>query len=105
VSAGAASLSAGARWTESLDWARAQRARLGPRAFSAFCLTEVSRHARRAPSVRGFLTILLAALRGRPRPRDLAQFAASWCVPTSLHPALNALRGARSSRVARRGRA
>jgi glycosyltransferase involved in cell wall biosynthesis len=105
VADGTASLSAAVRWSESLDWARTRRSRLGPRAFSAFCLTEVSRHARRTPSPRVFATILLAALRGRPRVRDLAQFTATWVVPAWLHPAVNALRERPSPLRAHRGRA
>jgi glycosyltransferase involved in cell wall biosynthesis len=98
------SLSASAQWTDSLDWARALRHRLGPRAFSAFCLTETSRHARLAPGARGMLPILVTALRGRPRGRDLAQFAATWALPLSWHGPVSALRGPRSTRPASTGR-
>ena len=79
-----ASLSSSAQWEDSLKWARDRRAALGERAYSAFCLTEVSRTARGQPTLKAFTTITREALSARPRVIDLVQFAVSWLVPEPL---------------------
>lgn len=89
------SLSASARWRDSLTWAAERKGELGARAYSAFCLTEVSRVARDRPSVRAFVTILLAAVRGAPRVRDLVQFLLSWTIPRTWWQYVHRVRKAR----------
>ncbi len=71
------SVSGAAPWRSSLAWGVARSDDLGPRAFSAFVLTEVARGAAlQGCSLRDQVEILAASLRGRPRARDLARFAA-----------------------------
>jgi hypothetical protein len=75
------SLSRNEKWRTSLRWAQGRRSRLGPRAFSAFCLTEVARTARRQAGVPAFTRILLSALSGRPSPYELARYLYIWLLP------------------------
>lgn len=75
------SLSRGEQWQTSLRWAKDRRRQLGPRAFSAFCLTEVARTARRQAGVAAFTKILLSALSGRPSPYELARYLYIWLLP------------------------
>lgn len=75
------SLSATATWANSLEWVQQRKGMLGDTAFSAFCLTEVGRHARAAIALDSVPIILRVAFTGRPRVRDLAQFCAKWLVP------------------------
>jgi glycosyltransferase involved in cell wall biosynthesis len=92
------SLSNSARWSDSLNWARDRRSVLGERAFSAFCLTEVSRIARRRPTWQSFVAIARAGLSGKPRPIDLGQFVASWVVPERAKRTINTLRSSLAGR-------
>ncbi|WP_345410335.1 glycosyltransferase family 2 protein [Actinomycetospora chlora] len=92
------SLSNSAQWLDSLNWARDRRAALGERAYSAFCLTEVSRLARRQPSLKAFATITQEALSAKPRLVDVAQFVVSWLVPGSLAGRINRVRLAFAAR-------
>ncbi len=79
-----ASLSRQASWETSLEWARLRRSTLGPRAFSAFCLTEVARSARRQGGAKAFATVLAAALLGRPRAYDLLRYVYIWAAPEGV---------------------
>ncbi|TDQ48850.1 glycosyl transferase family 2 [Actinomycetospora succinea] len=88
------SLSNSARWPDSLAWACDRRTVLGERAFSAFCLTEVSRIARRRPSLRAFAKIARNGLSGKPRAIDVTQFLATWLVPDRVRRFLNGVRSA-----------
>ena len=88
------SLSSSAIWRDSLAWAAQRKDRLGNRAYSAFCLTEVSRVARAQPSVEAFAAIFLAAVRGAPRARDLVQFLLSWVMPRGWWTYVHRLRSA-----------
>lgn len=96
----AGSMSSRASWSNSLAWARSRRAELGDVAFSAFCLNDVARHAKREASVRAFVDITAAALTARPRSRDLARYLARWAVPTGLTAHVTRLR-LRGSTMAR----
>jgi GT2 family glycosyltransferase len=86
------SLSGSATWPNSLTWAKERKSLLGKRAYSAFCLTEVSRVARARPSLRAFVTIALASAQGAPRARDVMQFVVSWSVPRSWWAHIHRLR-------------
>ena len=69
------SISGSSPWRASLAWGLERSDDLGPRAFSAFVLTEVARGAAlQGCSLRDQYEILASALTGRPRPRDLARF-------------------------------
>lgn len=64
--------SSGQDWKASLGWARGRRQDLGPRAFSAFVLTEVGRAATLGrEGLATHLRILLASLEGKPRIHDM----------------------------------
>ena len=89
------SLSSSAVWRDSLAWAAQRKGRLGRCAYSAFCLTEVSRVARAKPSIAAFASILYAALRGTPRTRDVVQFLLAWTIPRRWWPYVHRLRGTR----------
>lgn len=88
------SVSRQATWRQSLDWALSRRAALGPRAFGAFCLTEVARTARDARSVSGLLRAFLYAVTSRPRPVDLARFVVIALLPEATRWRLRAVRKA-----------
>jgi len=75
------SLSRSETWRTSLRWAQGRRGQLGARAFSAFCLTEVARTARRQAGPPAFVRILLSALSGRPSPFELARYLYIWLLP------------------------
>lgn len=75
------SLSRNEKWRTSLRWAQGRRSQLGPRAFSAFCLTEVARVARRQAGVPAFTRILLSALSGKPSPYELGRYLYIWLLP------------------------
>lgn len=78
---GRMSVSTAARWADSLRWAQESRHRLGEKAFSAFCLTEVGRRARAHGSAGAFLTVLRAGMSGTPRLLDLTRYVTTWLIP------------------------
>jgi glycosyltransferase involved in cell wall biosynthesis len=83
------SVSTRSTWRASLSWASEMRPLLGERAFSAFCLTEAARRATGRGSFAARVSLLWNAMSGKPRPRDLARFLASWGLPRSLRQALS----------------
>nr|WP_168172130.1 glycosyltransferase family 2 protein [Pseudonocardia sp. AL041005-10] len=93
------SLSTRSTWRQSLQWATDHRRELGPRAFSAFCLTEVSRTASAEPSWSTFATILSTSLSGRVRVRDVAQHVANMAIAGRLRERLRSRRRRRADRV------
>ena len=76
-----ASVSTRATWHASLSWALRRRSALGERAFSAFCLTDVARAARREGGVRVLFAVVAMALTARPSLLELARFGAVWILP------------------------
>ena len=71
-----------ADWDRSLAWARRQRNLLGPRAYSAFCLTVGLGRARAAGSGRGVARALFRGLQGRPTVRNVA-WAPFYALPSA----------------------
>ena len=93
ASSGRQSLSSQSTWSESLAWSVEHRARLGPRAFSGFVLTEAGRAAVRSDAPLGTRTaILRCAMGGRPRPRDVARYLALNAAPSRLRSWVHARR-------------
>lgn len=86
--AGRASLSGQQTAAASLAWALSRRDRLGPRAFSAFCLRDVARALPHPVRPGGAWPVLRAAMTGRPHPRDLVAFVAAVLVPARARVAL-----------------
>jgi|tagenome__1003787_1003787.scaffolds.fasta_scaffold20987128_6 hypothetical protein len=68
------SISSSASWEASLGWALSRKHDVSPRAFSAFCLTEVARGVRQKPRATTLLAIFLIAWSGALTPRDLVKF-------------------------------
>lgn len=93
------SLSTRSTWRSSLQWAVEHRDGLGLRAYSAFCLTEVSRMACQDASFRTFATILRASLAGRVRLRDVLQHSANTLLPRKLRDELRTVWRRRSERA------
>ena len=81
----------------SLAWALSRRDRLGPRAFSASCLTEVARALGRPAPVSTTARVLRHALSGAPVGRDLLAFASIVLVSSRARWALRRLIDRRSA--------
>lgn len=69
-------------WDRTLAWAERRRDLLGPRAYSAFCLTVGLGRARAAGSPSGVARALAGGLRGRPGARTLA-WAPFYALPSA----------------------
>lgn len=72
-------------WRGALDWIRARRQLVTPRAYAAFVLVRVAALAAAAGDRSAIAELWSEARRsGRPERLDVALFAARWVVPTGL---------------------
>jgi hypothetical protein len=80
-----ARLSTGADGPAAVDWGRARRHLLSPRAYAAFMMTLASRNAALAGQWRMFLPLAVEAFRhGQPTPTDVVTHVANFVVPERL---------------------
>jgi glycosyltransferase involved in cell wall biosynthesis len=78
-----------AGWQQSLEWLRATRPLVTPRAYGALALTVVSSWAATSGSPRVFFGLLREARRnGRPGPLDYLTHLQVWLIPTGLRRVL-----------------
>ncbi|KYC35494.1 glycosyl transferase [Scytonema hofmannii PCC 7110] len=76
-------LSSSNNWQFSLDWIRAKRDLVTPRAYSSFILAEVSARAARTRDWKAFFLLLWEAIRfGRPQLTDIFLCLGMWLIPT-----------------------
>lgn len=69
---------------QSLEWAKASKAIITPRAYSGFCLTVVAQRARMRGRVDDFIRLLWLACRyGAPTAMQLLIYFAIWLLPVS----------------------
>jgi glycosyltransferase involved in cell wall biosynthesis len=72
-------------WRFSYEWIARCRPIVTPRAYAGFLLTWVSFSARSEGDLRALPILLKEAMRrGRPGARDLAVYAAVWCLPMTV---------------------
>jgi glycosyltransferase involved in cell wall biosynthesis len=92
-----------APWREQLEWLRASRNRVTPRAYAAIAMSVVSSMAAPTHSPRVFGTLLREAVRhGRPGAMDYVTFLQVWLVPPGLRRKVRDLvLGRRERRAAR----
>ncbi len=75
------SLSKNNPWRASLDWIRAKRDLVTPRAYSSFILAEVSARAAKARDWNALLPLLWEAVRfGKPQLKDILLYLGMWFI-------------------------
>jgi len=80
-------------WRFSLNWLRASRARMSPRAYAGFICSIVASEASRQGQWRAFPELLSEIFRrGKPGYMDVSLFLARWFIRPSLRGRLRALR-------------
>jgi glycosyltransferase involved in cell wall biosynthesis len=78
-------------WRRSLDWIRASRHLVTPRAYAGFITTVAGPAAAREGDWRAFWLLLKEAVRyGRPRPIDFLLYVGFWLVPPQVRRSLRA---------------
>jgi glycosyltransferase involved in cell wall biosynthesis len=88
-----ATLSGRSDWRFSLDWLRASRERMSPRAYAGFICSIVASEACKQGDWRAFPELLGEMLRhGKPGYMDLSLFVARWFIRPSARGKLRALR-------------
>jgi glycosyltransferase involved in cell wall biosynthesis len=101
VTAAGGRVSASTDWRYSLEWIRGSRARVTPRAFSAFVLTRVGARAADGRDWSAFPYLLREALRaGGVRPKELLLYLGLWFLPAGLRQGLRRLFALRKAPVA-----
>lgn len=72
-------------WRSALEWIRARRSLVTPRAYAAFVLVRVAALAARSGDLAARSVLWREArTRGRPRPFDVGLFLARWVMPAGL---------------------
>jgi glycosyltransferase involved in cell wall biosynthesis len=86
-------LSTSGDWRYCLDWLRANRHLVTPRAYAAFALTVISTTAARDRDLSACVFLLGEAFRhGRPRLTDLLAHASIWLLPPGVRIRINVVR-------------